>query len=228
MPHPSALSKAPKSLQLRTHPGAPTNLSTIFARNLRRLRNEQNHSLESLAEIAGIDAPVLDQAETGKVEPSLEFAWRIANALKRPFAALLADQAPRGSIVLRKSKAKTIVSDSLGLTTRALFPPHADQGAEFYELKLAPLHRETFEPHKAGTVEILFVAEGELEVSVGREPDHRVEKGDSICYPADLPHSYRNLSRTPATLYLVMTYAGAPDLDESGTSSVHQPWDETG
>jgi quercetin dioxygenase-like cupin family protein len=50
------------------------------------------------------------------------------------------------------------------------------------------------------------VAQGALEVIVGREPAHLVNKGDSICFPADLPHAYRNLTSAPATLYLVMTY----------------------
>jgi quercetin dioxygenase-like cupin family protein len=53
---------------------------------------------------------------------------------------------------------------------------------------------------------MLHVAEGTLEVVVGREPPYRVNKGDTIQFPADLPHSYRNLSAMPATAYLVMTY----------------------
>ena len=198
-----------KHVHVHASAASPTTLSATFARNLRRLRAERGHSVQALAALADAEPSVLEQIETGKGEPTLEFAWTIANALKVPFAALIADQAPRGSIVVRKHKANLIVSEDLGLTTRPLFPFQEDQGVEFYELRLAPHHHEVSDPHRAGTVEILFVAQGSLEVTVGREQGHLVGKGDSICFPADLPHAYRNLTAEPATLYLVMTYRGA-------------------
>jgi quercetin dioxygenase-like cupin family protein/DNA-binding XRE family transcriptional regulator len=204
-----------KHLHFHSADGAPTTLSTTFARNFRRIRGERGYSLEMLATLADVDLPALDQVDTGKGEPTLEFAWRIANALEVPFAALIADQAPRGSVVIRKSKASLIVSEDLGLTTRALFPSLQDQGVEFYELRLAPHHHEISDPHRPGTAEILFVAQGDLEVTVGREPAHLVNRGDTIYFPADLPHSYRNLTSNPATLYLVMTY---PEAARSGVT----------
>ena len=83
---------------------------------------------------------------------------------------------------------------------------------EFYELRLAPHYREASAAHAPGTVEFLFVANGTVEVTVGREPDYLVSEGDTICFPADLPHGYRNVTADPASIYLVMTYRepGAP------------------
>ncbi len=112
--------------------------------------------------------------EAGKSEPTLESAWRIATALEVPFAALIADQVPRGAVVMRKGKAKIIVSQDLGLTTRALLPFEEGRRVEFYELRLAAGHYEASEPHSPGTEEFLFVARGALEVTVGREPGHPV------------------------------------------------------
>ena len=87
-----------------------------------------------------------------------------------------------------------------------MFPFSEDARVEFYELRLAPDHRELSAPHAIGTREFLHVAEGALQVAVGREPPSRVNKGDTIQFTADLPHSYRNLTAMPATAYLVMTY----------------------
>ena len=177
-----------------------------MARNVRRLREERGYRLEHLAHRAEIDLESLSQMEMGAGEPTLELAWRIATALDVPFAALIADQAPRGAVVMRKEKTCLIVSEDLGLTTRPLFPFQEDRRVEFYQLRLAPHHHEVSERHSTGTIEILFVAEGTLEVTVGREPSQVLKDGDAICFPADLPHIYRNLSSAPATLYLVMTY----------------------
>lgn len=213
---------------LHASAGTPSTLSAAFARNARRLRGERGHSLEALAALAKVDPSALEQVEAGKGEPTLEFAWIIANALGVSFAALIAEQAPRGSIVIRKNKTNLIVSEDLGLTTRPLFPAQEDQGVEFYELRLAPHHHEVSEPHRFGTVEILFVAQGSLEVTVGREPGHLVNKGDTICFPADLPHAYRNLTAEPATLYLVMTYPGPARTAEAHLRGGHNhdggPW----
>ena len=203
--------------------GAPTALSATVARNVRRLRLDRGYDMERLAMLADIDLRTLTQVETGKGEPTLEFVWRIANALDVPFAAVIADSAPRGSVVIRKSKANIIVSEDLGLTTRALLPFHEGQCVGFYELLLAPHQQEASDPHKPGTIETLFVAHGALEVTVGREPAHLVNKGDSICFPADLPHAYRNLTPAPATLYLVMTY---PESVRTGSTQMsYWPYD---
>jgi transcriptional regulator with XRE-family HTH domain len=186
--------------------GKPSALSMTVARNVRRLRGERGYSIEQLAVLSEVTLSALLHMEAAKGEPTLELAWRIANVLRVPFSALTAGHVPRGAVVMRKNKANVIVSQDLGLTTRSLLPFQENRPVEFYELRLAPHHAETSEPHAAGTVEILFVAEGVIEVCLGREPSHRIHKGDTICFPADLPHGYRNLTAMPATLYLVMTY----------------------
>ena len=84
------------------------------------------------------------------------------------------------------------------------------QRTEFYSLRLAPHHSESWPPHATGSREILHVAEGRIEVAVGREPPHFADAGDTIIFPADLPHSYRNLTGLPAALYLVMVYPERP------------------
>jgi transcriptional regulator with XRE-family HTH domain len=184
----------------------PSALSAVVARNIRRLRLNRGLTAEELAQLAAIDPLDVNQLEIGKGEPTLSTAWKLANALDVPFAALMAEHAPGGTVITRREKAKTIVSENLGLASRALFPFSEDARVEFYELRLAPDHRELSEPHAIGTREFLHVAEGTLEVAVGREPPSRVNKGDTIQFTADLPHSYRNLAAMPATAYLVMTY----------------------
>ena len=195
----------PRSI-LHSAERGPSELSMTFARNIRRLRFHRGMTPEKLAQLAEIDPALVDQMENGKGEPTLALAWKLATALEVPFAALMAEHAAGGTVITRKDRAKVIVSADLGLASRALFPFDKDAGVEFYELRLAPHHHETSEPHAARTREMLHVAEGTLEVVVGREPPYRVNKGDTIQFPADLPHSYRNLSAMPATAYLVMTY----------------------
>jgi len=184
----------------------PSPLSATIARNIRRLRFRRGLTTEKLAQLADVNLLTVDQMEHGNGEPTLALAWKLANALDVPFAALIADHAPGGTVITRKDRAKMIVSANLGLASRALFPFDEDARTEFYELKFAPDHHEISKPHPAGTREMLHAAHGMLEISVGREPLYRVNQGDTIQFSADLPHSYRNLSSSPAVAYLVMTY----------------------
>jgi len=110
--------------------------------------------------------------------------------------------------VQRYGKAPNFFSGSLGLSSRSLLPHDGERGVEFYEVLLAPHWREECEAHAPGTHENLHVTEGTIEVTVGREAGHVPHKGDTISYPADLKHAYRNLTGEPARLYLIMTYTG--------------------
>jgi transcriptional regulator with XRE-family HTH domain len=189
---------------------APTHLAIVFARNMKRLRVKRGYSLKQIAERAQIDPHVLRLIEDGRAEPPLALAWTVASILDVPFAQLIAGAARRGTVVLRHDKVRLLVSESRGLCSRALFLPEEGQRTEFYSLRLAPHHSESSPPHATGSREILHVAEGRIEVTVGREPPHFAEAGDTIIFPADLPHTSRNLTGLPAALYLVMVYPDRP------------------
>jgi transcriptional regulator with XRE-family HTH domain len=193
----------------------PTHLAIVFARNLKRLRVKRGYSLKQMAELTQIDPLLLKQIEDGRAEPPLALAWTVASILDVPFAQLIAGAAPRGTVVLRHDKVRLLVSESRGLCSRALFLPEEGQRTEFYSLRLAPHHSESSPPHATGSREILHVGEGRIEVTVGREPPHFADAGDTIIFPADLPHSYRNLTGLPAALYLVMVYPDRPQTADA-------------
>lgn len=149
---------------------------------------------------------MLGQIETGKSVPTIGLLWKIAVALGVPFATLIASAETPGTLVLRRSTAKLLSSSQGRFSSRALFPFDSERQTEFYELRLAPLHCETAEPHAPGTRENLVVAEGSIEVVSGSERPVALSKGDAVFFEADVPHSYRNLGTDEAVLFLVMTY----------------------
>ena len=58
---------------------------------IRETRAAQSLSLEQLARLTGISAPALSLIETGKRDPRLTTLNRIADALRVPLAALIAN-----------------------------------------------------------------------------------------------------------------------------------------
>lgn len=199
----------PAGVLLEVEGEASNELAATVGRNLKRLRTRRGHSLERLAKLSGVSRAMLSQIETGKSAPTISLLWKVATALGVPFATLLNGQDTRGTTVLLKDRAKILTSSGGRFSSRALFPFSSERTVEFYELRLAPNHREDAEPHAPGTVENLVVTQGTVEVTAGREAPQVLGEGDAIAFDADVPHSYRNLRASEAVMYLVMTYVEA-------------------
>lgn len=187
-------------------PDGADEISAVVGVNLRKLRTRRGHSLERLARLSGVSRAMLGQIETGKSVPTIAILWKIATALGVSFATLLATEAERGVTVLSRAKAKVLASSEGRFQSRALFPFDGERKVEFYELRIAGLHREAAGAHQQGTVENLAVASGTIEIAAGNSPPRVLSEGDAIVFEADVPHSYRNLGTNEAVLYLVMTY----------------------
>lgn len=181
-------------------------LAAVVADRLKRLIGKKGRSFERLAELSGIDCKELLRIETGVETPTLDHLWRIANALAIPLGSLIAAKERLGVLVLRNDHAQTVASRDGNCRTRPLFPYDSERPVEFYEVTLAPGAVQHAEAHAPGTKENIVVARGRVEIAVGREAPQRLTEGDAIDFLADVPHSYRNLSESPATFYLVMSY----------------------
>lgn len=177
----------------------------IIGTNLRRLRSQNNLSLEKLARAAGVSRAMLGQIELGQSVPTVTVLARIADAFTLPIAAFVNDRSESNITFLPAADAKLLRSADGTFVSRALFPFAGSRKVEFYQLRLAPGCNETSDAHAAGTNENLVVAQGELEISVGAEV-HRLTAGDAVYFSADAPHSYRNGGASEAIAYLVMTY----------------------
>ena len=187
-------------------PRAEERESPEVGANLRRLRTELGLSLEKLAQAAGVSRAMLGQIELGQSTPTIKTLWKISSALEVHFSALLGVPTASGTKVLRGAKAKRLTSADGTFVSRALFPIGEQQRAEFYELTLASGAVENADPHAPGTHENLVVANGKVEIEVDGEK-HTLGQDDAIVFDASGPHTYRNVGKGSATMYLVITYA---------------------
>jgi XRE family transcriptional regulator, regulator of sulfur utilization len=173
---------------------------------LRTLMLRQGRSLDKLAAYSGLGVKKIDAVAMGKIVPTINLLWKIANALGVPFGSLIWARQRRGMVVLRKAKKNVISSEDGLFTTRALFPHDCKRLVEFYELTIAPRHAVNSGAHVSGTLESLVVVRGHIEITAGKEPAQRLEEGDAMVFEGDVPHRYRNLGSSEALLYLVMSY----------------------
>ena len=186
--------------------GDAADLTPILGANLRRLRIRRGLSLERLAKASGVSRAMLGQIELGQSTPTINLLWKISRALEVPFSTLVTASTARTATVMRAKGAKLLTSSDGSFTSRALSPSNAPRNIEFYELRLAPKGAEHAEAHAPGTTENLVVAQGSVDIRVGKSK-HELKQGDSIIFDADVPHAYENPTSEEALMYLVMTYA---------------------
>ena len=188
-------------------------LGATVAERLQRLINRKGRSYEKIADLSGLEVAELRRIGRGEDTPTIAHLWRIANALGVPFGSLIASKESSSPLVIRKIEAQPVRSGDGGFVSRALYPYDSQRPVEFYHVTIGPSHIERSEAHPPGTKETLVVAKGSIEVVVGREPPVQLDEGDAVDFLADVPHSYRNLSVAPATIYLVMSYGTSGGVD---------------
>lgn len=176
--------------------------SQLLSTTVRRQRRARHLSLSELARSASISKSTLSEIERGQGNPSLDTLWSIAVALGIHLSDLFDDPAPLPVAVLRYADAPVIAEGEGGVTVRHLRNLH--EGAiELYEVEFpgADAARDST-AHSAGQIEHVIVLEGRVDVG----PDgvaEQLDVGDTITFPADVPHHYRAIGGSARILSIV-------------------------
>lgn len=181
----------------------------IVGSNLRRLRKAQGLSLERLAELSGVSRAMLGQIETAKSVPTVSLLWRVADALGVPVATLVATEREPTVVVLSRDRASVLVTSDGRYAARSLSPANRQRSTGFFEITIAPGHREEFPSAQIGTRHNLVVSQGQLTVVIAGDTPITLEEGDAIVFEASNTYAIENPSTSTATAYLVVA-APAP------------------
>jgi transcriptional regulator with XRE-family HTH domain len=173
------------------------------AANVKRARQQQGLSLETLARLSGVSRAMLGQIETGKSVPTITVIWKVATALTVPVASLITCDGHVPFTVVRSDALKTVSSNNGMFLLRPFAAPDVIQPFDFSEMILEPGHREEFPPLPIGGRATLLVTSGSLEFGDGVERAAHLDAGDSILFQADIEHWIANNSALPTTAYLV-------------------------
>jgi transcriptional regulator with XRE-family HTH domain len=169
-----------------------------------RVRAERAHrrwTLDDLAARSAISRRLLVQIEHAEANPSLATLLKLAAALEITLTELLSQDAEAAPVaVVSDEDAMTLWSTPAGSTARLLV---SHGPLELWAWTLIPGDQRSSEPHRPGSLELLSVQTGTVELDVG---NHRVEvhAGDSAWFDATRPHAYINSGANVATFTLVV------------------------
>jgi transcriptional regulator with XRE-family HTH domain len=170
-----------------------------IASRVRADRARHRWTLDEFAARSGISRRLLVQIEQGEANPSLATLLKLAAALGITLTELVAQEpepAPVG--VVPAGDELTLWSTTAGSSARLLV---SHGPLELWSWVLAGGDRRSSEPHRPGSLELLKVHAGIVDLEVG---DRRVEVRDGAWFDATFPHVYANPGTSPAAFTLVV------------------------
>jgi transcriptional regulator with XRE-family HTH domain len=185
-------------------------VSEAVARNVHEMRTLRGWSLDLLARRSGVSKGLLVQIEQGHGNPSLITMVRLSDAFGITVAQLIQGDRPSEVKLVREGEAVVLWSDERGSKAELLLGLDRREHVELWRWLLMPGASQGSEAHLRGTQEMISVTAGELTLEVGDET-HRLGIGDSVLYPSDRDHSYRNEGSIPVRFQMVVIMPAASD-----------------
>lgn len=168
-------------------------------------------SLQDLSNLSGVSKGMISQIENGQVNPTLAIMWKLAAGLGMRLQDLFEGDSPAPTneplVFLTEENCPTLASTKNGYRIQILSSVDMVERVELYLVHLDPTGVMESQAHAAGTVEILTVIKGEVEVSTGTNPGKAVKALESVRYAADVPHTIRARGKKETLAYLAVKFA---------------------
>lgn len=200
------LSSARQHVRSR-HPTSSA-IAMSFESAVRDRRRALGLTLQQLAARSGVSAAMLSEVERGRKSPTLRVAAQIADGLELAVSELLdGEPAPRMH-VRRRAERRRLVDRHSAIERHLLAPALLANGIEVVWYVVPPASESgTFAPQQHGALSHATVVRGTAEFDA--EGQRIVLKaGDSIEFPGNIEHEFRNPGRTACEFLLVVDRRG--------------------
>ncbi len=182
----------------------------VIAHHVRSRRLEIGLNVAQLAERTGISKGMLSKIENAQSSPSLSTIERLASALDMPLTSLFRGLAEeRDAVFVKAGSGPEIVRKGTraGHTYELLGSLRGPYKRVEPLLVSLDVRSEMFPLFQHSGIEILYMLEGVMEYSYGRQV-YRMERGDTLQFEGDIPHGPTMLVKVPIR-FLSITIYGA-------------------
>lgn len=179
-------------------------ITSAVARNCKVIREQKKLTLDAASALTGVSRSMLAQIEKGDVNPTISVLWKIAVGYKVSFSSLV-EEGGTGIRVVRGQDVAPLTEDDGRYRIRPIFPFDDEKLFEIYTVSIAESGALAARPHMKGAEEYITVFSGDVEITVDTER-HLLHPGDSIHFPADVPHGYKNAGTGEAAMHMLIYY----------------------
>lgn len=186
----------------RKHEGTPE-----LGSKLKALRLERKLTLDQLAQKTNISKSMLSQIERDETNPTFAILWTLTQSLRIELSDLVAgteiNSAQEDIELLPAHYTPAITSEDGLCILRILSPLELAGHTEWYEMNAQHGGKLESLPHSNGTMEHFTCTKGQFLVRSGDNEQH-LKEGDTVRYPADVPHAIINDSKTESLGFLLV------------------------
>ena len=172
-----------------------------FGSRIRKLREGQEWTRETLAEKTGQSPEFILQVENEEVTPPVGFLLRLSRALGVDPGTFLDE---REKQTIRDRRAEAFVKRTENYSYETLTPEAESEHLRAFMITIESKQAHKPVAYKHEGEEFVFVMAGELELTLGGKA-HCLKPGESIRFNSDIPHKLKNLSDV-TTRCLVVLY----------------------
>ena len=181
-----------------------------LGKTIQRLRKAYNMSLGDLSEQSGVAKSIISQIERNETNPTLSTVFRLSRALDTTIDEVLRHDEPQVFLEHQLKSGVPMLESQDGLCRLAIAGPlNLVEQVQWYDFRAKPQGVLESDPHPPGTVEHLYMLEGEIEVTSG-DQTKRAKAGEALRFRGDLPHKIVNMGEgeAHATMVLVLRQLG--------------------
>ena len=162
---------------------------------IRKLRLQQNRTLQEIADTCGFTSSLLSKIETGKTVPPVSTLVKIADALLVKVSTLLDEAGDHGTIHHEASQERehlTTTSKGYGFVAFARERPDKAFQPFLFEAKRDEIKSQAL-AHKGE--EFVYMLEGEMKYRVG-SVEYTLKPGDSLYFDSENEHDLTPVSES--------------------------------
>ncbi len=172
-----------------------------ISRNIKRIRQERNLTLDDLALLTGVSKSMLSEIERCSKSPTISVLDKICGGINVPLAQLAHTETPCVSV----SRNDTMKHYSAweGFELFVLFEFDPGKKFELFRHVISPHSERESDRHEAGIREYLICTEGVFSVQVGDEM-FDLQEGEAIQFLANCRHKYLNLTDRAVKMVMLL------------------------
>jgi len=164
-----------------------------FGEKLRAVRERKGYTLKDVAKQASVSESLVSQIERNKVSPSTDTLLRIADILDIDYEYLFSDYRQKRKVsVLKASERESISRNKLTIHQLSVTDePAKDPSIEAFLLEIEETGETGDREYGHAGREFGVILEGQAQLVYGQE-SYELNKGDTISFPSDIPHLFKN------------------------------------
>jgi transcriptional regulator with XRE-family HTH domain len=177
--------------------------SPEIGEKLRSFRKSKGMSIRVLAEKAGVSPNTISLIESSSTSPTVATLQALANVLDVPLSAFFTHDEQDEEVILIKAREHS-EEVAKGLNVGVFPTTILNQRVRVMNIAIAPGMESGSEPLIHPGDELVVCLQGELEYVV-QDRIYRLAKEDCLAFKANLPHSWRNRSRSETRFLVLIT-----------------------